>query len=105
MKLCRSAQKALIYNTSSKFKNISINYLEKNVVDVQFIVSEQLTEEEYGLISKFEAKMKCYIPELEKVNIKILDFNENISHLDICVLAFDDLLENGVLKKDKSRID
>ena len=91
LKLYRAGQKALIYNVSPKFKKISITYPEGNVINARFLISEQLTEEELKLISNFETKMRCYIPELEKVNIEVLLFNDDIPFLEFALLAFDDL--------------
>lgn len=67
-----SVQRSMLFNISPKFRMISFELDQDNVLEVLVIISEELTEEEKDLAYSFSGEVEGDYPEISSSHVSFL---------------------------------
>lgn len=81
IQLLLSAQRAMLFNICPKFRMISLELTDDNVLKVLFIISEILNEDEKDLAYSFSGEIEGDYPEIVSNDVSFLLDTRNIDLL------------------------
>lgn len=81
VQLLLSAQRAMLFNISPKFRMISIDIDCAGVLQVLVITSSKVDEEEKDLIHSFAGEIEGDYPEISSINVEFLVNRDDINFI------------------------
>lgn len=77
--LLLSAQRALLFNISPKFRMISLEVDSEGILQVLVIISNEVNEEEKDLIYSFAGEIEGDYTEISSTNVEFLVSSDEIN--------------------------